>query len=197
LRCYERDGAECRAADAPVTAWAALSALALVRDGIPTEIAAEIPHALAALRDDTGVRKRLIAKLRDHEGWARAGNCDPARVYAVGERALALAGGAKERISRLGLAQTETGGTVDELCERVRAVDAARAVDIECPAKQKRFLLVLAPTEGGAFRLVDLYEAAPSWMEDRRAPSEPHRARIAPAEPNLVDPFLPVIEEEL
>src|SRR5262249_26403017 len=96
LACYERDGAECRAEDAPVKEWSALAALALVRDGIPTEIIDQLPQALEALREDSRVRRDFIAALHAQEGWVRSAGCTVQGATAVGTQAVALAHAAAE-----------------------------------------------------------------------------------------------------
>ena len=200
LDCFERDGAECRATDAPVREWAALATLALVEHGIPTEIVEELPHALAALREDSEVRRTFIADLRDHERWARGAGCEAKRVEAVGPRALALARAASRRIERLGLGGTDAGVTVERLAVAAQVVGAARLVQTSCASGQRTFWLALAPTaEGRAWRVVALYPQPPDWLHVGGAhePEPAGPAHIDPPGPNLLDPWLPVYEEAL
>src|SRR5262245_30367411 len=103
LRCYEREGAECRPEDAPLKEWSAMGALALVRDGIPTEIYEQLPQMLENLREDARIRHDFIQTLTQNHGRVRTGACEIRRVDLVGDRALSLAKAASARIERLGL----------------------------------------------------------------------------------------------
>jgi len=199
LSCFERDGAECRASDATLIPWAALEALALVEGAIPTRIVDELPPALSALRDPALVRRVFIEKLRGGEAWARAGACEVRRVQPVGARALALAQAAGQRIERLGMAETEIGRTVNELAQAAQSLGAARLVEVGCTQTGRSFYLALSPggDDAGAWRVVALVPEPPPWLHGPGAARAVERVQLAPAEPNVVDPWLPVLEEQL
>jgi hypothetical protein len=199
LRCYEREGAECRPEDAPLKEWSAMSALALVRDGIPTEIYDQLPQLLANLREDTHIRRDFIQTLTQHQAWVRTGQCEIKRVDAVGPRAMALAKAAGARVEHLGLDGTETGDAVQQLSEAAQAVANARLVQANCAATQSSFYLVFAQSESKAWRAVGFYSAPPGWFRlEGQSPAKPAgRVRVLPAAENLVDPWLPIYEEQL
>src|SRR5512138_749415 len=85
LNCYERDGAECRHQEAPYRAWHALRALVAVRDHSPVALLEELPRALDEVRDDSVGRKTFIAQLTKWEPAARAAQCRPTAVRALGQ----------------------------------------------------------------------------------------------------------------
>ena len=199
IRCYEREGAECRPEDSPLKEWSAMSALALVRDAIPTEIFDQLPQMLANLREDTHIKRDFIQTLTTNHAWVRTGQCEIRRIDVVGPRALALAKSAAARIERLGLDGTEAGDTVRQLSEAASAVANARVVQANCAATQSSFYLVLAQSESKAWRAVGFYPAPPMWFRlEGQSPAKPTgRVRVLPAAENLVDPWLPVYEEQL
>jgi hypothetical protein len=199
LRCYEREGAECRPEDAPLKEWSAMAALALVRDGIPTEIYDQLPQLLENLREDTRIRRDFIQTLTQNHGAARTGACEIRRVELVGDRALAIAKAASARIERLGLDGTEAGDTVQRLSEAATTVAGARVVQTDCAATKSSFFLVFAQSESKAWRPVGLYAALPAWFrsESDKAARKVVRVRILPTSENLVDPWLPIYEEQL
>ena len=199
LRCYEREGAECRPEDAPLKEWSAMSALALVRDGIPTEIYEQLPQLLANLREDTHIRRDFIQTLTQNHAWVRTGQCEIRRIDVVGPRALALAKAAAARVERLGMEGTETGEAVQQLSETATAVANARVVQADCKASQSSFYLVLAQNESKAWRAVGFYAAPPMWFRlEGQTPAKPAgRVRVPPPAANLVDPWLPIYEEQL
>jgi hypothetical protein len=200
LRCYERDGAECRSEDAPVREWAAVAVLALVRDGIPTEIFDRVAVEVAELRDDALARRQLVRTLADHQTWVRTGQCEVRRGEPVGPGAQAVARSAVERLERLGLAGTPVGDAVAELANATEHVATARLIQVDCAFSRRSFFLVLArtPDESHAFRTVALYEARPVWFGLERRPEQPHgRIKLPIPAPNLIDPWIPFYEEQL
>ena len=176
-----------------------MSALALVRDGIPTEIYDQLPQLLANLREDTHIRRDFIQTLTQNHAWVRTGQCEIRRIDVVGPRAMALAKAAAARIEHLGLEGTDTGEAVQQLSEAAQAVANARVVQANCAATQSSFYLVLAQSESKAWRAVGFYAAPPMWFRmEGQSPAKPTgRVRILPAAENLVDPWLPIYEEQL
>jgi len=173
--------------------------LALVRNGIPTEIYDQLPQLLANLREDAHIRRDFIQTLTQNHGAVRTGACEVRRVEAVGGRALALAKAAAARIERLGLEGTEAGDTVQRLSEAATAVASARVVQTDCAATRSSFYLVFAQSEGKAWRAVGFYAALPMWLrlEGETPKGKVVRVRLLPASENLVDPWIPIYEEQL
>jgi hypothetical protein len=198
LRCYERDGAECRAAEAPVREWAALHTLALVAEAIPTRILDELGPALESLQDDTRVRRVLIERLAEHSAAARLGGCQASRTEGTGERARKIIASAVARLARFGLADTQAGVTVAGLAHAAERAATARVVETRCSGRAEPLYLVLANVGEREWLLVDLDATPPEWLHPPpEGPASAAPLRIDPPAPNLVDPWLPIYEEQL
>jgi hypothetical protein len=207
LACYERDGAECRATDVPFTAWAALEAVALLRDGIPTDILDRLPPMISAARDPDRLRRAVIANLgRQHE-WVRNAGCTVRTAHSLASEIKALASAAQDRVGSLGIANLQIGQRADELAASLDALARAHMVTATCSG-DRQLLLLIAPASheatgpldesaGATLRCLTVYAAEPLWLRPKPS-AAPTRAR-APAleDKNQLSTWLPIYEEQL
>jgi hypothetical protein len=194
LRCYERDGAECRHAEAPYRAWHALRTLLAVRDRSPVALLEVLPRALDETRDDTVGRKHFIAQLAEREQLGRAGQCQPTAVRALGTAIEALRQAARARVEELGLGDTAAGGRVGEVSEAAAAVREAREVRIVC-AGRRELHLVVVPTPDAGWHPVQLGDAPVAVSAAAAGEVAPVVVTVPDTE--ALDPWLPFGEDQL
>jgi hypothetical protein len=193
LHCYERDGAECRHQEAPYRSWHALRALLAVRDHSPVALLEELPRALDEVRDDAVGRKTLIGQLTTWEPTARAGQCHPVAVRALGASIDALRQAARARVEDLGLGDTAAGGRVGEVSEAAAGLRETREVRLACASRELH--LVLAPTPDGGWHPVQLGDA-PVAVGAGTVPEVPPTVITVP-DSEAIDPWLPFGEDQL
>jgi len=194
MTCYERDGAECRPAEAPYRSWHALRTLLAVRDHSPVALLEELPRALDEARDDSVGRKAFIAELTSREQLARGGRCSATGVRSLWHAIEALRQAARSRVEELGLGDTEVGGRVGEVTEAAAGVHEAREVRFACGGG-RALHLVLVPTLEAGWHAVHLGEAP---VAVGPAPVE----EVAPVvitvpDSEAIDPWLPFGEDQL
>jgi hypothetical protein len=194
LRCYERDGAECRHTDAPFRAWHALRTLIAVRDHSPLALVEEVPRSLDDLRDDAAGRKAFIAQLAQRESEVRVGRCAATAVRTVGSAIEALRQAARSRLEELGLGDTAAGGRLGEVSEATAGLREAREVRVTC-AGGRELHLVLVPTPEGAWHPVQLGETPVAVGVVPVAETTPVAVTVADTE--SIDPWLPFGEDQL
>jgi len=194
VRCYERDGAECRHPEAPYRAWSALRALLDVRDRSPAVLVEALSRAFTELRDDRLARRAFIQELKQREAQVRVAACEPTTLRQLGGTIEALRAAAQQRIVDLGLGDTAPGSAVGELAQVALGLHDTREVRLSC-RQGLTLYLVMAPTSEGAWYPVDVSDEPAQLSAGASAGAEPLTLTVEGRD--ALDAWLPFGEDQL